>query len=464
MNILGVEVNWRKKAVPQNLQGVNYMNGHGPWWGPITESFAGAWQENVVVAPTTTLLAFSAVYACVTGIASDVAKMRIKLDRNQDGIWREITAGSPWLAVLRKPNQYQTRIKFYEQWIVSKLLYGNAYILKQRDDARGLVTGLYVLHPHRVTPLVSEDGSVYYEIDRDDLSKVRERVVVPASEIIHDMMVSLWHPLIGVSPIYACGTSATMGNKIQSNSTNFFSNRSMPGGMLTAPGAISNETAGRLKAAFESNFSGANIGKLFVAGDALEFKPYAIPANDAQLIEQLKWTVEDVARAFHYPLWKLGGPMPPYTKPEMAMTAYYSDCLQIQIESVELCLDEGLALPSDLGTEFDLDNLMRMDIDALFESNKKASGWMKINEMRNRANLEPVPGGDSPYLQEQNFSLEALAKRDATDDPFKSSTRKPAPAEPDEKEETQPKHIEGAPMTLKDLVTFETELEEFVNA
>ncbi|MEP8872515.1 portal protein [Enterobacter hormaechei] len=32
-----------------------------------------------------------------------------------------------------------------------------------------------------------------------------------------------------------------------------------------------------------------------------------------------------------------------------------------------------------------------------------------------------IPGGDALYLQQQNFSLEALARRDASDDPFAKS-------------------------------------------
>jgi hypothetical protein len=38
-----------------------------------------------------------------------------------------------------------------------------------------------------------------------------------------------------------------------------------------------------------------------------------------------------------------------------------------------------------------------------------------------------VEGGDSAYLQQQNFSLEALAKRDAQPDPFGTSPKPPAP-------------------------------------
>lgn len=42
----------------------------------------------------------------------------------------------------------------------------------------------------------------------------------------------------------------------------------------------------------------------------------------------------------------------------------------------------------------------------------------KPNEARARFNLPPVEGGDACYLQQQQFSLEALAKRDAKADPF----------------------------------------------
>ena len=48
--------------------------------------------------------------------------------------------------MLRKPNRYQTRIKFVEQWMMSKLTAGNTYVLKQRDE-RSVVTALYVLDP-----------------------------------------------------------------------------------------------------------------------------------------------------------------------------------------------------------------------------------------------------------------------------------------------------------------------------
>ncbi len=415
------------------------------WWGPVHEPFTGGWQESDFrhyyghhrLDHHENLVRNSAVYACVTGIATDVAKMRIKLDQNDGGIWTEITTNSPWLPVLRKPNHYQNRIKFVEQWILSKLLQGNAFVLKQRD-ARGIVNAMYVLDPTRVTPLVADDGSVYYRLGQDNLSELTESSkVVPASEMIHDMMPALWHPLVGVPPLYACALSATASNRIQEHSITFFENRSLPGGMLTAPGVISDETANRLKEDFEKKYRGENLGRVIVAGSGLEFKSMAMTAENAQLAEQFKMSTEDVARAFHYPLFKLGGPLPPYAgNVEALIVSYYTDCLQSLIESLELSLDEGLSLPSNMGTELDLDNLMRMDTMALFESNNKAvgGGWLAPDEARFRANYGKVEGGNTPYLQQQNYSLAALAKRDAREDPFEVGGRMRSLLPPDDGE------------------------------
>lgn len=447
-----------RKAAPQTLQSVVSQNtGLMSWWGgPIRESFAGAWQKNITLDGQPGILAFSAVFACVTGIAADVAKNRIKLDRNEDGIWTEITENNAWLPVLRKPNHYQTRIKFIEQWIVSKLLYGNAYVLKERDQ-RGIVNRLYVLDPSRVGVLVADDGSVWYKLKQDNLSQVNDLTfdddnpIVPASEIIHDMMVSLWHPLVGVSPIYACAMSATMGNKIQSNSTNHFGNFSRPGGVVKFPTAITDAQAATFKARWEANFGGVNIGRTAILDNGSTFETIAATAEASQLVEQLGWTVVDVARAFHYPVWKLGGEMPAYTKPELAQTSYYSDCLQSLIESLELCLDEGLELPNDQGVEIDLDNLLRMDSDALADAITKSGSFAKLNEQRHRANLPDLPiGGDTVYRQQQDYSVEALAKRDAQPDPFKNAAPTPPPAPPTPAPAKQ--------MSVEDLEFFEKEL------
>jgi HK97 family phage portal protein len=417
----------RRKALAGLLSSVESARG---WWPIVRESVAGAWQNNVEIS-LANVATHPTVFACATLIASDIAKMRLRLvQQDEDGIWNEAEnpAFSP---VLRKPNHFQNRIRFYETWVLSKALNGNAYVLKQRDNRR-VVTALYVLDPMRVRPLVAPDGAVFYELKKDDLSRLpNDRYIVPASEIIHDLQHALFHPLVGLSPIFASGLAAVQGLNIQNNSTRFFGNGSYPGGVLTAPGAISQETADRLKAYWEENFTGDNVGKIAVLGDNLKYERMTVNAIDAQLIDQLKWTSETICSAFHVPAYMVGiGAPPNYNNIEAMNQQYYSQCLQSYIESIELALDEGLGLTEGevtqrrYGTEFEIDDLLRMDSATKM---KTATDGVKgavftPNDARQLFNKRRLTGGDTVYMQQQQFSLAALAERDQSK-PFAKPTR-----------------------------------------
>ena len=358
------------------------------------------------------VLTHPTVYACMTLIASDIAKMRLKLVQQVDGIWKE-TENPAFSPVLRKPNNYQTRLQFFENWILSRIGHGNTYVLKGRD-ARQVVTRLWVLDPQRVQPLVSDDGQVFYRLSLDNLPGLTADVTVPASEIIHDREPCLYHPLVGVSPIAAAGIAAMQGLSIQSNSTNFFGNSSMPGGVLEAPGSISQETADRLKSTWDTKFTGENAGKIAVLGDGLQFKQVSMSARDAQMVEQQKWSDEKIFSALKVPAYKVGvGKLPTYDNIQTLQVEYYQNCLQRRIEDIEAGLGEGLKLPVAMGVEFDVKGLLRMDSRAQMEMLKAGTGAgiLSPNEGSAELGYGPVEGGDTPYLQEQNWALSDLARR-----------------------------------------------------
>lgn len=440
MEILGFTLT-RTKAIPPTLSNVDNRGG---WWPIIREALAGNWQSNVTV-EIANVLTYSPVYACIRLISSDIGKLPIRLMRQNDttGVWTE-TESAAFSPVLRKPNRYQTRIKFFQFWLTSKLIHGNTYVLKERDQ-RGVVRYLYILDPTRVRPLVAPDGSVYYQLQGDQLSGLQDAVTVPASEIIHDVHVQLYHPLVGISPISACGVAAVEALRIQDQSATFFGNGSKPGGVLTAPGHIAQETADRLKAVWDSNFTGTNAGKVAVLGDGLKYEQMAVNAHDAQLIEQLKWTAEDVCQAFGVPPYKINvGPPPNYNNIQALDIQYYSQCLQELIENIEECLDLGLGLAPDkidgvrLGVEFDRSELLQMDTAGRMDAaTKSISSGLSPNEVRKRYHdVGPVPGGEIPFMQEQNWPIQQLAMREIPAKAPTAPTPPPMPA-PSE-DETQP--------------------------
>jgi HK97 family phage portal protein len=425
VQIFGLEIT---KAGQKTLNSV--PEGRG-WWPLVREPFSGAWQRNEELSQDA-CLAFHAVFACHTLICSDVSKLRVKLVSQQGSIWQE-TSNPAFSPVLRKPNSFQNRIQFFENWVNSKLSRGNTYVLKQRDG-RGVVVALYVLCPDRVKPLVSDDGQVFYQLMVDNLADVTQDVIVPAREIIHDRFNCLFHPLVGISPLYASALAATHGINIQRSGARLAANGVRPSGILTAPGRIDPDQAKTVKEVWETQYAGpSGSTKIAILGDGMKFEALTMTAEDAQLIEQLKYTAEVVCSTYHVPPYKIGiGQQPTYNNVQALNVEYYSQCLQVHLESIELCLDEGLGIGEGVvtngqiyGIEFDTDNLLRMDALTQMDVLEKSKGKLTVNEQRATLSKPPVEGGDTVYLQEQDHSLEWLAKRDA--EPI---VPKAAPADP----------------------------------
>ena len=446
MKLFGFE--WRRKVpVPSVTTPVGWSF-NSPWdwlnnWPVVQEPFTGAWQKNQELR-LETVLTYYAVYACINLIAGDIGKLTLKLvEKIKDNVFRDVDvpAFSP---VLRIPNRYQTRQQFLEGWMVSKLTNGNTYILKERDE-RNIVVAMHILHPGLVNPMVAElDGSIWYSVGTDPLAGLdKTDIVIPESEIIHDRFPPLnggpfygGHRLCGVSPLTACGLAALQGLNIQRMSNRFFSNGARPSGVLTVPPEIPEETARQYKDKWEANYSQAHIGKVAVLGGGMKYEPIAMmTSQDAQLVEQLKMTADMVCTAFGVPPHKIMSvqSMPNYSNIEALDQGYYSGCLQKLIEAVESCLDKGLGLETNMlpyETRLNLDDLLKMDTQTKVKTwGEAVKGMLTPNEAREKLGYDDVTGGDSVLAQQQNYSLEALAKRDAKPDPFTSSApRAPAPA------------------------------------
>lgn len=390
----------------------------------VLEPFMGAWQRNMEL-NREDLLSFHAVFACVSIISKDIGKLPLELRKKQEGVW--VKAKDKKFPFFEKPNHFQTMQQFLEHWMTSKETRGNTYVLKLRNF-KGDIEQLIVLNPDNVTPLVSDEGDVFYRIGVDKLARQDESLILPASEIIHDRWNCLYHPLVGISPLLACGLASVQGVSIQKYGTKFFKNNGRPSGILTMPGKIADDDAKRIKEAWDQNYSGENVGKTAVMGGDVKYIAMAMPAADAQMIEQHKWSAEICCSVFNVPPWKIGiGSIPQGQKVEDMERIYLNSCLQSPIEAIENCLDDAFNL-KEIGYEIflDLSTLLRMDsISQMnFYSLGVQRGIFAPNEARAVFNYMPKTGGDTPYMQQQNYSLEAISKRDSKDDPFASSSGK----------------------------------------
>lgn len=428
--------------VPANTMGGGFfgLGGYAPH-----EPFTQAWQRNMEGKNfrDPSMLAFSGVYACVAVISQDIAKMpfRVMEIDQGDNVTERVAKNNPYHRLLRNPNDYQTAMEFMQFWQVCKLLRGNAYGLMEFDN-RGVPVKLHILHPDRVKPLIApESREVYYEYTPRDNELVSLRrfsdqestVVIPSRFIIHDRINCLWHPLIGTSPLYAGAMSAATGGRIMMNSERLFGNMARPSGVLTSAGTIEDVTAVRLKREFEANYSEGNIGRTAVLGDGLKWEPMVMTSVDSQLIEQLKWTIEDVARVYRVPMYLLNDTTRmTYKNAEQASQAYFSGCLQYHVEATEARFSKDFDLvEGQQYAGFDVQVLFRMDMEERFTAYSKAiqTGILSPNEARAMEGRGPMKGGEEPRMQMQYVPLSTpIADPNAAQTPSPAAT--PEPAEP----------------------------------
>jgi HK97 family phage portal protein len=407
---------WRALQ-PTSFGGVSW------WWPPGGNGDrgpSGAWQMglNAGAMPATELVAFSAVYACTSIISGDIAKLPMQVYRvdMQSGA-RTLQRRDYYAQLMQAPNEYQTAADFMQLYVLSTLLQGNGYAFTRRN-ARGEISEMHVLDPGTTRPHVEpESGAVFYRCGENRLAGITAGAIVPERFMIHHRLPLLpGFPLVGVTPIFAAAASSAVGLHILRNSQSFFGNASRPAGVLTAPGKISKDTADRLKEDWDNNYSGQRYGKTAVLPDGLKWEPLTITAQDAQLIEQLRWSVEDVGRVFRVPPFMLGDTTKTsYRNSEQLARAYLSGCLSYHIEALEQRFARAFEFPANYELKFDLSTLLRAEIDVRYAAYQQAlsSAWATINEVRAQEGLAPVEGGDEPHIQIQYVPLSASGKAPA---------------------------------------------------
>ena len=120
-------------------------------------------------------------------------------------------------------------------------------------------------------------------------------MTVPAREIIHDRMNCLFHPLVGTPPVFASGLASMLGLNAQRASALLFENASTPGGILTAPGEVSEDQQAAVQGGMGKPLLARSISAASrCSAAALKYEKVAMTHVEGQMVENLKWSAEVV--------------------------------------------------------------------------------------------------------------------------------------------------------------------------
>ena len=358
---------------------------------------AGSQSRSGAIVNADTALTTSPVWQAIDLITSDISRIPFLTYRELPTGGRVRETGNVAYRLLRRHTGEMTSNLWLIRMVGQALIYGNAYT-EILYDRRNQPRGFRWLHSEDVEPEI-EDGVRFYLVKYDQDKHGKSGVQrVAETDMIHLVGLTL-DAFHGKSLMrYARHTFGRLMSG-ENYSDDFFINDATPSGWFEHPAEMSLQAQERFLEAVARRHSGpGNRFKLGILEENMKYNPVGVTPKDAMVIEQMQWSVKDVARYFNLPPHKLGDDTKvAYNSIEQENRSYFDSSLGKWVSRLEAEVTYKLfGDVGDLFCEFLQDAWFKAETKSRYESYAIAlqNGLMSRNEIRTRENLTPYEGGD----------------------------------------------------------------------
>lgn len=373
------------------------------WWSNLaaTASGVGVSEHNAMKAIP--------VFACVRVIADTLASLPLNVYRRIGGSSKEPDRRHPLHALLHDaPNPLMTSFAFRECLTGHLLLWGNAYALIERRQGR--IAALWPLRPDRVR--VQQDGAdLSYEYEHHG----EAMLVAGRDDVLHIQGLG-FDGVIGYSPIGVARQAVGMTLAAEEYGARFFGNNAAPGGVLTTDRRLNPDTVERIKESWNQAHQGPERAfRTAILEEGLSWQSIGMKPEEAQFIETRKFQTQEIARLYRVPPHMIGDlDRATFSNIEHQALEFVTHTMRPWLVRWEQELNRKLFRRPDTFAEFNVDGLLRGDIEARYRAYAVARqwGWLSANDIRDRENMNPIADGDV-YLTPLNMIPAGTEQDDA---------------------------------------------------
>lgn len=345
-----------------------------------------------------------AVNACIEIISDSVAKMPIYL---MDGETRERVPDHPAVRLLTgRPTEALTAFDYHKLMESRRIAYGNAYALILRDKW-GQPVELLPIAPGYMLPILDTNAKLWYVGINPKTQEYRK---FWPTDVLHYKAFST-DGLEGISYLRRGAETIEAALQAQRYESNYYRNGGQVSGILTTdtdlsprPATIGGEKVdikSKIRAEWESIHSGAdNAYRIAVLDNGLKYTPLTATNRDAQFIESKAASVEDIARLFNIPFYKLGAGKESYAANTQAAIEYIQRTLSPIVSEHEQEDTHKLLLESECSRGLQLRRNMMGELRgdwtarAAWYKSMREIGAYSVDDIRALEDLPDVPGGD----------------------------------------------------------------------
>lgn len=346
---------------------------------------------------TKAALSISMVWSCVKILSESLSGLPLKLYEDTDKGRKQADRNDRDLKLLRKPNPYMTMLNFLKFVVVNMALRGNAFALIERN-IHGEPIGFVPLDC-RTVKIDTDDGLIYVVTPSEG-----DPFPVSPEHMLHFKLFSL-DGVVGLSPIEYQAETMGLAKAGQQWSARFMRKGGFTGGYVIYEQFLTETQQAQILKKFPDvrKADADDIGKMAILQGNPKIVPAGISQKDAQFIESQQFQEEALAGIYGVPLWlanRAGKTSIMGSNLEQQLTGFITFGLKPYIDAVEDEFNDKVYRPESRFVEFVVEGLLRADSagrstyygGALGGSG--GSGWMTINEVREKENLPPLEGDE----------------------------------------------------------------------
>lgn len=347
-------------------------------------------------------LTYSAVWACVKVISEDLASLPLFLYRREGNSKEKAIDQDLYWLLHDAPNPEMTAMQLRECLTAHLLTWGNGYAEIQRN-MREQPMAIWPLNPGQMEVTRPGTELVYkYTIPGEGVKYFKR------SDIFHVAGLG-FNGLIGYSPIGYQREAIGVGLAAQEWQGSNLKN----GGRLQlafvhpAPKAPNEEGRKYFAQKIREEYGGSKGQSIAVLWEGMEPKKIGMTMEDAQFIESRKFNRTEICSIYRVPPHKIMDlERATFSNIEQQSLDYVISAIRPWAVRWEQAINQQLlGNSSKFFAEHNMDALLRGDIASRYAAYAvgRQWGWLSVNEIRERENLNPVPKGDE-YLQPMNMT------------------------------------------------------------
>jgi HK97 family phage portal protein len=385
------------------------------------------------------------VHRCISARGGAVGSVPWKVGERQKSGEIKPLPGHPLEELLRRPNPYCDRTEFFQRWMTSLDLGGNAYwekvFVKDRSDGGGgrvVPRHLYSVRPDWVTP--KPDSRNFVKNYKIDAGGTTEPIFLDPAEIIHFQYVDPLNEFVGISPLTAAARTLETEDSAITWNKSVLDNFAVPGGILKVPATItSDEERITLQEEIEKEYTGENRHRPMILWGGMEWDQMALSQVDLQFLEQRKLNKYEICAILATPPPIIGANEDPtYSNYGVSRLSFWEDTIIPLLDWIAAKINNQLAIywGDNIVVSYDITNVpaFREAYDAKVKTANALfmMNW-PINAINRRLGLgfDDVPWGDSAWMQ-SNMIPVSSAEPPALPEP-------PAPpTDPNEDDDEEP--------------------------